>query len=394
MDLTELKTRLDGQAVAWEDFVRRNDARFKALETDFGKIEGTLLKQNRLGLGLGGGGGGSMNESERKALDSAVRALLAGDQAKANEFFVEAKAMSVGTGPDGGYVVATQFSTELMKIMAEISPMSRLARTIELERGISFEEVIDKEQAQATWVGETQSRDDTTTPGLGAFQVVCHELQAMPKATQTLIDSASIDVLGWLQGKVAEAFGTTESAAFHSGDGVSKPRGFLTYTTAATADSARTWGQLQHIATGTSGAFPAASTSVNSADVLIDVVSALKPQYRAGATWLMNRATAGAVRKLKDADGRHVWVDSLILGQPSVLLGYPVEISEDMPDIGAGSLSIAFGNFQKGYTIVRRLGTRFLVDPYTAKPYVRLYAYTRVGGGVSNFEAVKFLKFS
>jgi len=108
----------------------------------------------------------------------------------------------------------------------------------------------------------------------------------------------------------------------------------------------------------------------------------------------MNRATASAVRKLKDADGRHVWVDSLQIGQPSVLLGYPVEIDEDMPDISAGSLSIAFGNFKKAYTIVEKPGIRLLTDPYTDKPNVKLYAYRRVGGGVNNSEAIKLLKFS
>ena len=100
------------------------------------------------------------------------------------------------------------------------------------------------------------------------------------------------------------------------------------------------------------------------------------------------------MRKLKDTDGRHVWTDSLLVGQPAVLLGFPVELDESMPDVAANSLSIAFGNFRKGYTVVRRLGTRFLVDPYTDKPNVRLYAYGRVGAGVNNFEAMKLLKFA
>jgi HK97 family phage major capsid protein len=108
----------------------------------------------------------------------------------------------------------------------------------------------------------------------------------------------------------------------------------------------------------------------------------------------MNRQTAAVIRKIKDVTGRYVWVDSLLLGEPPMLLGFPVELSENMPDIGAGALAIAFGNFQKGYTIVRRLGTRFLVDPYSDKPNVRLYSYARVGGGVNNSEAIKLLKFS
>jgi HK97 family phage major capsid protein len=282
----------------------------------------------------------------------------------------------------------------MTRIMAEISPVGRMARTVMLDGGTRFEEVVDKDQTEAVWATETGARGDTTTPTLRKFSVGLDELYAQPKATQTLIDVASIDVMGWLTEKVGEAFGATESAAFHTGNGIGKPRGFLDYPTAATGDATRAWGTTEHIPSGASGAFQTPTTSVNPADCLVDVTASLRAQYRNGAIWLMNRQTAGAVRKLKDADGRHVWTDSLVLGQPSTLLGYGVEISEDMPVIAANSLSIAFGNWRKFYTVIRRLGVRFLVDPYTDKPNVRLFSYSRVGGGVANFEAMKLLKFA
>jgi HK97 family phage major capsid protein len=220
-----------------------------------------------------------------------------------------------------------------------------------------------------------------------------HEIYTMPKVTQKLIDTASVDVVQWLIAKSGESFALKEGTAFHTGDGVAKPRGFLSYPTASTGDATRPWGTIQYIATTSSGAFPASSTTVNPADVLVNVQSALKAQYRAGAVWLMNRTTAGVARKLKDAEGRHVWVDSLVQGQPSLLLGHPVEVDEDMPDIGADQFAIAFGNLAQAYTIVEQPGVRFLADPYTAKPHVRLFSYRRVGGAVSNSEAIKLLKF-
>ena len=253
---------------------------------------------------------------------------------------------------------------------------------------------MDRNGAEAAWVDETTARAETTSPELGKITIDLHELCSYPKLTQKLIDVAEIDVVQWLGSKVAEAFGAAESAAFHSGNGVGRPRGFLSYTASSNGDATRTWGEIQYVPTGASGAFATASTSVNSADSLIDVISALKAQYRTGARWLMSRSTAGVVRKLKDADGRHVWVDSLIGGQPTLLLGYPVDISEDMPVIGANSYSIAFANWQKAYTIVRRAGVRFLVDPYSAPPYVKFHSYERVGAGVNNFEAIKLLKFA
>jgi HK97 family phage major capsid protein len=387
VSLEDLKRLIDEQGAGLEAFKSKHLARLDALEVKLGR-------QAIAGLGgLGSGGAGGV-KADQKLLADGIRALFAGDQAKANALFVEAKAMQAGSGPDGGYLVDDTFSTDMTRVLAQISPVARLARTVELTSGLAFDEPVDKDTAQASWVGEIQSRGDTNTPQLANFYVTCNELAAQPKASQTLIDAAKIDVISWLQGKVADAFAVTESDAFHNGDGVAKPRGFLTYTTAATSDKTRAWGVLEHVATGASGAFPTASTSVNPADPLINLVAKLKVQYRAGATWLMNRATAGVVRQIKDVTGRYVWQDGLQAGEPAVLLGYPVELSEDMPDIGANSLSIAFGNFQRAYTIVRRLGTRFLVDPYTDKPNMRLYAYSRVGGGVNNFEAIKLLKFA
>jgi len=335
-------------------------------------------------------GTGKMTPEERKCFDGAVRALMTGNKEKADQLFAEAKAMNVGTGPDGGYMVHTQFSSGFTKVMAEISPLYRLARVIPLDPGNdSFEEPIDRDTAEASWTGEQSSRTETGTPQLGMFSVSLNEVYAMPKVTQKLVDLASFDVMAWLQTKVGEAFGTKEADALHNGDGVARPRGFLTHDISTDADATRTWGEIQYIPSGASGAF-----HTTQADPLIDMITALKPQYRTGAVWLMNRNTASQIRKFKDVDGRYVWTDSLILGQPSTLLGYPVEIDEDMPDTSANSLSVAFGNFKRAYTVIEKPGIKFLPDPYSAKPHVLLYSYRRVGGGLNNSEAVKLMKMS
>lgn len=388
MDVESIKQMIQDQGADWSEMKTSHASRLEALEESIAEVE---KKMGRPGVGGDFGGG---NPAERKSLDKAVRALLAGDQAKADAAFAEVKAMSVGSDPDGGYVVHDMISTGMTKVMAEISPLYRLARRITLSHGAAFEEPIDRESAEAHWVGETASRSDTTTPQLGLFRVELNEIYAMPKATQKLVDVASIDVLGWLQEKVGEGFAVKEGTGFHTGTGVAQPRGILTYTTAATADDTRAWGVFEHIPTTADGTFPTSSATVNPADVLVDVVSALKAQYRNGARWFMNRSTAGVVRKLKDAEGRHVWADSLQSGQPSTLLGYPVEIDEDMPDIASDALAIAFGNMKRAYTIVEGPGIKFLTDPFTDKPNVRLYSYRRVGGAANNSEALKFLKFS
>lgn len=388
MSYEKIAEVLEDQAEKMQKFVANQKADVADLRDRLDRAEAKANRPN-----FGGASEGS--PTDRKALNQAVRALLAGDQQKANAFFIEAKAMSatVGTDPSGGYVVHPDFSDTMTRVLAEVSPIYRLARVVDVD-GDSFEEVIDRDAAGADWVGETTVRPDTSTPNIGVFRCQLYEISAQPKASQKLLDTASIDILAWLRGKIVDAFGAKESAAFHSGDGLGKPLGFLAGPVSTAADATRAWGTVQYLPTGASGAFLTPSTSVSPADVLVDLVGQLKAQYRTGAVWLMNRTTAALVRKLKDADGRHVWVDSLLLGQPSVLLGYPVEISEDMPDVAAGSLSIVFGNFKRAFTIIQKPGVKFLTDPYTDKPYVRLYAYRRIGFGTNNSEALKFLKFS
>jgi HK97 family phage major capsid protein len=109
---------------------------------------------------------------------------------------------------------------------------------------------------------------------------------------------------------------------------------------------------------------------------------------------VMNSATASVIRKFKTADGAFLWQPSMAAGQPATLLGYPLVEAEDMPDIAAASLSIAFGNFKAGYLIAERTETQILRDPYTHKPFVHFYATKRVGGQVVNSEAIKLMRFA
>ena len=331
------------------------------------------------------------NSPEVKSLQSAFRALLTGNQAKADQLFTEAKAMSAGSDPDGGYVVHSMISSGMTKVMAEISPMYRLARKVSLDSGDSFEEPVDKDSAAASWIGEVSSRSDTDTPQLANFRVPLDEIYALPKVSQKLLDVAGIDVMAWLTSKVADAFAVKEGTGFHTGTGVGQPRGILTYTTAATADASRTWGEFEHVVTGTSADF----NTTTKADCLIDVAHKLKSQYRAGAVWLMNRNTLAKVRKLKEATSdQYIWIPGLSAGQPDTMLGHEIHLDEDMPDIGASTLSIAFGNFQRGYTIIERPGVKYITDNLTDKPNVKLYGYRRVGAGANDFNAIKFVKFS
>ena len=213
-------------------------------------------------------------------------------------------------------------------------------------------------------------------------------LRKLRQASQTLLDDAVVDIEQWLADEVQGEFAAQESAAFVAGDGVARPKGFLSYP--IVEDGVRAAGEIGYLATGAAGAFAAG----NPADTILDLIYAPKQAYRANGRFVLNRKTLSAVRKFKDADGNYLWQPSLAAGSPSTLFGYPVTEVEEMPDIAAGSHAIAFGDFARFYLVVDRQGVRILRDPYSAKPYVLFYTTKRVGGGVQNFEAVKLLKFS
>uniref|UniRef100_UPI0035649292 phage major capsid protein n=1 Tax=Actibacterium sp. TaxID=1872125 RepID=UPI0035649292 len=252
----------------------------------------------------------------------------------------------------------------------------------------SYDVLVDHSEFGSGWSSETGAQTETTTPQIERVSIPLHELSAMPKASQRLLDDSAFDIEGWLAGRIADRFSRAEAGAFLNGDGVDKPTGILTHT--QTPEASWAWGSLGYIATGTAGDFDAAAP----ADAVLDLVYALGAEYRANATFVMNSKTAGVVRKMKDADGRFLWSDGLSAGEPARLLGYPVLIAEDMPDIATDACAIAFGDFRAGYTVAERPDLRVLRDPFSAKPHVLFYATKRVGGDVSDFAAIKLLKFS
>lgn len=315
----------------------------------------------------------------KAAMDTYLRK---GDQMlSADEF----KALSVGTDPDGGYVVNPDLSGRIVQKVFETSPLRAYA-SVQVISTDALEGLFDLEEASSGWVGETDARAETNTPQLGKWRIPVHELYAKPKATQKLLDDAEINMEAWLATKVAEKFARDEANAFVVGNGIGKPRGFLTY-----ADGSTLPGTIERVETGVNGGF---ATDGSGADVLIDALYALKAQYRANATWAMNRATTAAVRKIKDSDGAYIWQAGLSAGQPATVLGYPVAPFEDMPNPATDSLSIAVADWREAYQIVDRIGIRTLRDPYSSKPYVEFYTTKRVGGDVVNFEAIKLVEFT
>ena len=299
---------------------------------------------------------------------------------------IEGKALSAGSATDGGHVAPAETEALIERLIREVSPIRRIA-TVKQTTSHAFKKPVSQGGASFGWVAETAGRPETDSPTLELVEFPVGEIYAMPAATPALLDDALVDIDQWLAEEVRDTFAEAEGAAFVSGNGTNRPKGFLSYTQAA--EGAQDWGELGYVATGVAGGFPAEDPS----DVLIDLIYAPKTGYRANGRFVMNKATVSAVRKFKDADGNYIWRPAMSAGEAASLMGYPVTEVEEMPDIGTNSVSIAFGDFERGYLVVDRTGVQVLRDPYSAKPYVLFYTTRRVGGGVQDFNAIKLLKF-
>ncbi|MEF2073827.1 phage major capsid protein [Consotaella aegiceratis] len=376
--LAEIESRMSADVLSEEKVDRIG----RALDEHERRLERLTLRQMRPALEAGGETRAAVPSDHRQAFDAYIRG---GDEQRLRR--IEEKAMSGLTGADGGFLVPEETETEIGRRLAAISPIRSIA-SVRMVSSSVLKKPFAVSGAQTGWVAETDARPETSAPQLAELSFPTMELYAMPAATNALLDDSAVDIDRWLGEEVEQAFAAQESAAFVNGDGNSKPKGFMTYPTVD--ESAWTWGKVGTVATGADGAFLANTA----ADSLIDLVYALKAGYRQNASFVMNRRTQAAVRKLKDDDGAYLWQPPAGAGARATLMGFPMVEAEDMPDMAAGTKAIAFGDFARFYLVVDRQGVRVLRDPYSAKPYVLFYTTKRVGGGVQDFDAAKFLDFS
>jgi HK97 family phage major capsid protein len=351
----------------------------KAIDAQKARLDELTLKARR--PAIGGEDKAESSREHRAAFEAYVRK---GETQGLYDF--ERKSMSVGSNPDGGYLVPPETETEIGRRVSTLSPIRAIADVRQVS-SMTYKKPYMLTGATTGWVGETAARPETASPTLTELVFPAMELYAQPAATQALLDDAAVDLDRWIADEVQIAFAEQEGAAFVTGNGTNRPKGFTDYP--KVADASWTWGNIGYIATGVAGAFPASNPS----DKLIDLAYALKSGYRQNGTWVMNRKTQAVIRKFKDADGNYLWQPAATADGKASLMGFPITEAEDMPDIGTDTYALAFGDFRRGYLVVDRIGVRILRDPFSSKPYVLFYTTKRVGGGVQNFEALKFMKF-
>lgn len=379
----------------FDAFKEKNDKRLEAVEQEKGKLAGEVETLN-----------GKLSELDelKSALEEELKQVkrpAGGPQSKAasehKTAFIgfmrkgkddglrelERKALQVGVDEDGGYAVPEELDRTILNLLKDEVVMRQEATTITVG-GANYKKLVNLGGTASGWVGETDARPETDASKLGQIEPFMGEIYGNPQATQTMLDDAFFNVEDWINSELAIEFAEQEEIAFTSGNGTKKPKGFLAYASTLDPDKTRAFGALQHILSG-------AAAGVT-ADAIIKLVYTLRKVHRNGAKFMMNNNSLFAIRILKDSEGNYLWRPGLELGQPSSLAGYGVAENEQMPDIASDAKAIAFGNFKRGYTIVDRIGTRILRDPYTKKPFVGFYTTKRTGGMLVDSQAIKLLQ--
>jgi len=376
----EVKTEIAGFLSDFSSFRTEINSKFAKQEERLTMLDRKTMTHQRPAL--------SAASTEAAPHQKAFAAYLrSGDDDALRGLELEGKALGTSVSADGGFLVDPQTAEQIQGVLRSSASIRAIANVVNVE-ATSYDVLVDHTDIGTGWATEAAAVAETDTPQIERISIALHELSALPKASQRLLDDSAFDIESWLAERIADKFARAEAAAFVNGDGIDKPTGFLTHT--AVANDAWSWGSLGYVPTGADGDF----AGIGASDAIVDLVYALGARYRANAGFVMNSRTAGAVRKMKDADGRFLWSDGMAAGEPARLMGYPVLIAEDMPDIASDATAIAFGDFSAGYTVAERPDLRILRDPFSAKPHVLFYATKRVGGDVSDFAAIKLLKFA
>lgn len=368
-----LKEAVEGFVSELRAFRQDIDNRMKAQDTRMTMLDRKAAFRGRSPLSTEA----EAEAPHQKAFAAYVRS---GDEDALRGLAIEQKAISVA---DGGFLMPPQVADSVQAALRGAGSLRAIANVVQVE-GSTYDVLVETGDTGTAWSNDIAATAETATANIARITVPLHELSAMPKASQRLLDDAAFDVETWLAERIADRFGRAEAAAFISGNGTDKPKGVLAAPTGPAEGSDPT--KIGLVGSGLDDLEPF--------DSLINLVYALGAPYRANANFVMSSKTAALLRRVKDADGRFLWSDSLSQAEPARLLGYPVMISEDMPERSPGTAAVLFGDFRAGYTVVERPELRVLRDPFSAKPHVLFYATKRVGGAVTDGRAIKRLNFA
>jgi|TARA_B100000519_G_C14243048_1_gene438336 HK97 family phage major capsid protein len=401
----DIKGAVQELGQAFEEFKKSNDEKLEALET--GKGHDTLLDDKIANIEAKLDSLEEINQKVTKAelsqdnikeqveqLETVMKRPNSGFETKQIDETCEAftkfvrkgienlepdekKALTVSNDSTGGYLAPPEYVRELLKTVTEISPIRTIARVRSTgQRSVQVPK--RSSQFSAQWVAEQGTRSETTGYNVALEEVPAHEVYALVDISEQNLEDTVFDLEAEMQSEFAEQFAKAEGNAFTVGDSIGKPEGLLTNSS------------VSEVVSGNSSALLA--------DGLITLVHSIKSEYANNGTFVFNRSTLAAIRKLKDTAGQYVFQAGMSLqgGVPNTILGYPYVQATDMPDVGANAFPVLFGDFSRAYMIVDRVALAVSRDPFTqaTSGNVRYVARRRVGGQVVQAEAIVKQKVS
>lgn len=300
----------------------------------------------------------NLNEEQRKAL-SDVQAQY--------------KVLRISDDTTGGYLAPPEFVQEIIEAVVLVSN----ARSIVNVRQTANKSVRMPKRTgvfAAQRVTEQGTRTETTGLTFGLEEINAPEMYAIVDISNEDLEDSAFDLEAYIRQNAAEQFAVLEGKEFVTGTGVGQLEGILTNVAIT--------GQVS------------GNAATISADGVLTLFYALKTAYARNASFILNRTVMGSVRKLKDGVGQYLWVPGLPNGMPNTINGAPYVEMPDMPNEAANVYPIAFGDWNRAYTIVDRIAMTFLRDPYTqgASGNVRMWFRRRCGGQVVLAEAIQKLQ--
>lgn len=361
--LTETKLEnIEGDLDKLEDFNQKltlQEQEYKQINQKLDRFE-TMLKRPDAAV-------------ETATVDTAVKAfdhyLRKGENELSPE---EKKSLTVGDNTAAGFLAPPEYVNELIKTVTEISPLRSIARVRPTTQK-SVQMPSRTATFSAVFVAEQGTRSETTGYTTQQEEIPTHEMYALVDISEALLEDSVFNLEAEMQQEFATQFAKAEGEKFITGTGVGAPEGITINGDVGTTNSG--------------------SGTVLTANGLLDLVHAIKSDYTNNATFVFNRTTLAAIRKLQDTAGQFVFQAGMMLtgGVPNTILGFPYVEMPDMPNVSSSAKPVAFGDFSRGYMIVDRVGLAVLRDPFTqaTSGNVRYYARKRVGGQVVLAEAIR-----
>lgn len=398
----DIKNAIQEMGKTFEEFKKVNDQRIESIEKGEGtayvdeklaKLEAKMDSYEDINQKLTTAEANAENiKSQIEKLETVIRRPNSGFDTKQVDEYMNAfdtycrkgieglapderKALTVSNDSTGGYLAPPEYVRELIKDVTEISPIRSIAR-IRSTGARSIQVPKRTGTFAAQWVSESGTRSETTGYNVGLEELPAHEQYALVDISEQDLEDSVFDLEAEMQSEFAEQFAKAEGAAFVSGNAVGKPEGFMTNSSVSSIDSG--------------------SNTAITADNLITLMHNIKSEYGRNGTFVFNRSTLSAIRKLKDTAGQYVFQAGMTLqgGMVNTILGQPYVEATDMASIAQNAFPVAFGDFRRAYMIVDRVSLAVLRDPFTQATTgnVRYIARRRVGGQVILPEAISKLK--